>query len=903
MEQQEKEYMGLSDIEVEQSRKINGSNDYASAKKKGFFRRLLGNFSDPIIRILLLAMAVNLIFTIRNINWSETAGIIVAVIISTVVSAISEYGSEKAFEKLQEEQSNLRIRALRNGSVKTVLSRELVVGDIILLGEGEKIAADGILCVGSLQVDQSAINGESEPTLKKPVSKEENEECRLYAGSLIVEGEGKMKVTAVGNASVYGKIANEVQEESGESPLKNRLNKLASTISKIGYGAAVLVALTYLFNVFVIDSQFMLPEILGKLLNLRFVALKLMKAVTIAMTVIVVAVPEGLPMMISVVLSSNMKKMMKDKVLVRKPVGIETAGCMNILFTDKTGTLTEGKPVCREFVLGNGDRIGGNDLKKTEDHRLLTLLSRSVYLNSSCTPANGELTGGNPTEQALCKFIAPPENLPRLKNKLPFNSKNKYSAAEAEDDRMLVYFKGAPEKLLPYCRYCYDRQGRKAAFDKGAMQALVKKLSRASSRVLVLATGERFAEPSLAGDLTFLCLAVLSDGLRKTARASVDALRGAGIHTVMITGDSRETAEKIAEECGILNSRQNLVLTGKELSQLDDRTLSENLSRLAVIARALPSDKSRLVEISRKKGLVCGMTGDGVNDAPALKKADVGFSMGAGTEIAKEAGDIIILDNNLSSIVNAVLYGRTVFKSIRKFITFQLIMNLCAVGVSFFGQLMGIDSPVTVIQMLWVNIIMDTLGGLAFAGEYPLKRYLKEKPISRNEPILRKRTLFQILFMGAYGTGMCSIFLKSEKMRSAFGYEIDPLPMMTAFFALFIFTGIVICFTARSERVNILAGLERNKPFIIIMSAILCIQMLMLYFGGSTFRCVGLSLRAFLTVAGMSLTVLPMDFARRLLEKYALICQKEKQKKKRTVGKNQEMKKREQKKNNKSSVF
>ncbi len=855
---------GLNDEEVRASREKYGSNEYTKAKKKSFLRRLLDSFSDPIIRILLLAMIVNLIFTIRNINWSETAGIVIAVAISTFVSAISEYGSEKAFEKLKEESKNISANVVRNGKPQRIGGEELVVGDIVLLGEGEKIAADGVILQGSLKIDQSAVSGESEPVQKSPSSRQGTETDRLYAGTLIVEGEGKMMVTAVGDNSVYGKIAGEIQTESGESPLKNRLNKLAGTISKIGYAAAALVALTYLFNVFVIDSGYNVAEILMKVRNLRFVAMRLIKAVTIAMTVIVVAVPEGLPMMITVVLSSNMKKMMRDQVLVRKMVGIETAGCMNILFTDKTGTLTEGRPVCGELVFGNGDRFSRQSVF---DSKILRKLQCSVFLNSGCTMRDGEPVGGNPTEQALCRFFKQPDTLPQIKNKLPFNSKNKYSAVQTDEAAQNVYIKGAPEKILPYCKYCYDKQGNRTAFYPEKMQKLVKKLSSNASRILALATADSFRDPSAADGMTFLCIAVLSDGLRKTAKKAVKDLQNAGIQTVMITGDSKETAVSIAKECGILNTQRNLVLTGKELAETDDQTLMQNLDRLAVIARAMPSDKSRLIDVSRKKGLVSGMTGDGVNDAPALKKADVGFSMGSGTDIAKEASEVILLDNDLSSVVNAVLYGRTVFKSIRKFITFQLIMNLCAVGVSFFGQLMGIDSPVTVIQMLWVNIIMDTLGGLAFAGEYPLRFYLKEKPISREEPILRKSTLFQILLMGGYGTALCTFFLSNAEIRQLFNYENNNLPMLTAFFALFIFTGIVICFTARSERVNILAGLGKNKAFIAIMALILTIQLLMLYFGGSLFRCVGLSKNALLLVVVLSLTVVPVDFVRRLLFK------------------------------------
>ncbi|MBQ9130428.1 MAG: HAD-IC family P-type ATPase, partial [Clostridia bacterium] len=350
-------YKGLSDEQVRASKERYGENIYTKKKKKGLVRRFFENLNDPIVRVLLIAMAINLLFTIRNINWMETAGIVIAVLISSIVSTLSEYGSEKAFEKMKQEQKNRRAAVLRNGIVREISAEEVVVGDAVLLTPGEMIAADGKLLKGMLKVDESAINGESSPA-QKCINGEETA-VRLFAGSLIIEGEGLMQVTAVGQNSLYGQIAGEIQQEDEPSPLKNRLSKLASTISKIGYLAAALVALTYLFGEFVVDAHFVLPDVLMRLSNLRYLAMTLMKAVTIAITVVVVAVPEGLPMMISVVLSANIKRMLKDHVLVRKPVGIETAGSINILFTDKTGTLTEGTLRCKELVFGDGRRYDG----------------------------------------------------------------------------------------------------------------------------------------------------------------------------------------------------------------------------------------------------------------------------------------------------------------------------------------------------------------------------------------------------------------------------------------------------------------------------------------------------------------------------------------------------------------
>lgn len=871
-------FKGLTDQEVANARARYGENVYQELLQKSLFKRFVENLNDPIIRILLIAMGVNLLFTIKNINWAETLGILLAVLISSIVSTLSEYGSEKVFQRMKEESKRQRINVFRNGEIVQLPLEELVVGDCVLLEAGEKIPADGKMLKGKLLVDQSAVNGESTPVEKIPRNGEKKDfqsPIWLFAGSLVCEGEGVMEVTEVGKESLYGKIAKEIQVAKEDSPLKIRLSKLAKTISRIGYLAAFFVAVAYIFGAFVIDSNFAIEQIALKISNLRFVAVTFMRAITIAMTVIVVAVPEGLPMMITVVLASNMKRMLKDHVLVKRLAGIETAGSINILFTDKTGTLTQGKLCCEELVLGCGERYS----RKRSLSPLEKLMIPSLLINNACKYSNGRIIGGNPTDQALYSFLEldKESETPTADEKILFDSSHKFSAAAVKNGIYKgVYFKGAPEKILPYCKSCYNMYGERVSFDQNKMKKLISHLSKGSARIVALSTAESLTSPEKAGEMTFLCIAVLKDTLRSEASSAVETLEKAGIHTVMITGDSKETATGVAKACGILNGKHYLVYESKELEHMSDHELAEKLDALSVVARALPSDKSRLVKLAQKKGLVVGMTGDGINDAPALKKADVGFSMGTGSEIARDAGDIVILDNNLLSISKAVLYGRTIFKSIRKFITFQLTMNLCAVGVSLFGQIIGIESPITVIQMLWVNMIMDTLGGLAFAGEYPLPCYMKEKPIGREEPILSKRMLHQTLIMGGIGTLICSLFLGLPIVRALFQYSESPDKLFTAFFALFIFTGISICFTARSERLNLFAGLSKNKAFLVIMFAILAVQLIMLYYGGETFRCVGLSLRGLLLVTACSLSVIPIDILRRLLLNQKIVYKQKK---------------------------
>ena len=453
-------------------------------------------------------------------------------------------------------------------------------------------------------------------------------------------------------------------------------------------------------------------------------------AATLAISVIVVAIPEGLPLMITVVLSSNMKRMLKDNVLVRKLVGIETSGNLNILFTDKTGTITKGRLKVNSFITGNGTKYDHfSQLRKLQMGKLLRI-SSAYNTGASISVKNGKTStiGGNATERALLEFVmddySQKEDI-KIVSSVPFNSMNKYSSAQIKGDLNATLIKGAPEIILPSCTQYYDEDGVKRELSYiSRLKALMNEMTSDAVRLLAIATGDGQANSSgTFKNLTLLGVVGIRDEVRREAANAIRQVNRAGIQVVMITGDNKETAAAIAREVGLIKEqKEGSALTSEELSAMSDHELKAKLSKLRVVARAIPSDKSRLIKISQELGMVSGMTGDGINDAPALKKADVGFSMGSGTEVAKEASDIVILDDNFLSISKAILYGRTIFKSIRKFIIFQLTINLCAVGISIIGPFIGINSPITVLQMLWVNMVMDTLAGLAFAGEAPLKR-------------------------------------------------------------------------------------------------------------------------------------------------------------------------------------
>ena len=856
-------HRGLTESQVKLSREKYGSNRLSAAKRTTFFKRFLSNLSDPIIKILIGALAVNVIFALGSFDIAETLGIVAAILISTLVSTFSEYGSEKAFEKLRDEGASEYFRVLRAGTVKEIHINDIVVGDIIYLSAGERVPADGSIVSGEVSLDQSAMTGES-----TEVKKRADGDKKIFRGSAVCVGQCAFVVNAVGDNTLYGGAATELASETRESPLKQRLSRLAKQISRIGYIAAIAVSVAYFFNDIFIDSAFDKSVILSKLGDFSYVYNSFMHCLTLAVTVVVVSVPEGLPMMITVVLSSNMKKMMRDNILVRKLVGIETAGSMNILFCDKTGTLTTGKQSVCAVVTGDG-REFKNEKSLESQGFVYDILSLDASLNTGGVSSDGKLLGGNATDRALGNFFRKGEAKQyAVMGRVPFSSERKYSAVKVKRKNGCSEFcivRGAPELILPRVKEVLTPSGKmNVGFDAGKINAKMREMTSHAFRVIAIALCDSLPDRGiLAGkDLTLVALVGIRDALRREARAAVEQMHGALVQVVMLTGDNKETASAVARECSIIGKfSDSLVLTGEELSKMSDREVADALPRLAVIARALPGDKSRLVKIAQEMQLVVGMTGDGVNDAPALKTADIGFAMGSGTDVAKEAGDIVVLDNNFRSIVKAVLYGRTIFASIRKFITFQLTMNFCAVAVSLIGPFIGIDTPITVIQMLWINIIMDTLGALAFAGEAAVKDVMKEKPKKLSEGLLSRYMIGHIVFSGIVTVALCLAFLCSNKIRAFYGAFDDPTRHLGAFFGLFVFLGIFNCFTARTSRINLMAHLEKNRAFILIMTLIAAVQTLMIYFGGTTFRTIPLTFMELSFAVTLAFMIVPADLA------------------------------------------
>lgn len=845
---------GLTKEEVLNNRKLYGSNKITEKKKTTILSLIIESLNDPIIKILLIALGIKILFFINDSDIYETIGIIVAIILATVISSLSEYGSEKAFQKLSNTTNNILVKAYRNNLITNIKIEEIVVNDYIYLESGDKIPADGILYTGNISVDESMLSGETKEQNKTFMSP-------LYRGSVITNGSGVLLVKKVGNNTYYGKIAKDIQEKTPTSPLKNRLRVLASFISKIGYICAFLVILSYLFNVIVVKNNFDINRIKTMLTSFNTLVPHLLYSLTLGITIIVVAVPEGLPMMITLVLSSNMKRLLKENVLVRKLVGIESSGSLNILFTDKTGTLTKGELEMVGFVtFDNTIYKSIEEIKKTK-LKEITLLN--LQYNTNSTYINNEIIGGNITDRAIIKFTGPiKENKYKILNKEEFNSKKKYSKVTLNYETKTEFYKGAYELIIDKCSYFYKSDGTKSIIkNKQELINLGNTYTEKGYRVLACSTSNNLTNG------VFLGFILIKDEIRPTTIEGIKKVTESGIQTVMITGDNKLTAISIAKEIGLLTKEDDIVLTSEELNKMNDIEVKKIIPKLKVVARSLPEDKKRLVILSQELGLVTGMTGDGINDAPALKRADVGFAMGSGTEVSKETSDIIILDNNFISIVKTILFGRTIFKSIRKFIIFQLTVNLTAVSLSVIGPFFGIIAPVTVIQMLWINMVMDTLAGVAYSYEPPLDSYMLEPPKKKDEKIMNKYMINEILITGSYMSILCMVFLKNKFIHSLYRVGENDKYVMSAFFGLFIFMTIFNAFNARSNRLNIFANLRKNKVFLFIVTFILVVQLIMIYFGGSIFRTTGLTLLELDITLLLAFTVIPFDFLRKQIIK------------------------------------
>lgn len=866
---------GLSLNDVEESRRKYGSNKIKEAEQTTFFKKFVMKFNDPIIIILLVALGINIAFTfLGKVDWFECAGIFVSVMIATWVGAFSEFKNEEEFRHIHNEASRTKCKVYRDYGLCELVIDELVAGDFVLLQSGDMIPADGYVYSGDITVDQSVLNGENKE-VKKTVgasSARKNSDAgdfwdksSLFRGALVCSGQCVMKIKRVGENTIYGKLNSESCVEERKSPLQVKLLTLAKKISWFGYiGATIVAAVCMLQNIFENgfgNSAYYFADTMQ-------VVSDAVSSIILGVTVIVVAVPEGLPLMVAIVCSLNMKKMLKDNVLVRKLIGIETAGGINILFTDKTGTITCGKLKTVSFTDGNGTEYRNFGQLKEQMRKLVYT---SIFNNSSAQISGRKIIGGNATEKALVEFIqgtsAKGFDVEKMREVL-FTSEKKFSLTEVKGELNGVLVKGAPERILKNCNSYYDCDGNKRPLlKKHDLEYRVDDMAKRCVRVLALAIAERSNGDELPDTMTLVGLAGLRDDLRPDVRTAVEEMKRAGIHTVMITGDKKETAAAIAKEAGIIDLKSDILLTSEELQKMTDTEIAEILPNLKVVARALPTDKSRLVKIAQGLDMVAGMTGDGVNDLAALKTADVGFAMGGGADIAKEAGDIVILDDNFASIKKAVLYGRTIYKSIKKFVAFQMTINIAAMSVLVLGPIIGIEKPLGVVQMLWVNLVMDTLAAIAFGGEGALARYMLEKPIRRNEDIFDKNMWSAVTVNSLFICAVSVFMFISQDMHYAFRQSAADTVFYTGYFNYFVFSCIFNAFNMRTDSIDLTEHISLNKPFLAIIFIIGIVQIAMTCFGGAIIGTARLSANEWALCIIMALLVIPVDIIRKLTTK------------------------------------
>ena len=883
-------FNGLTDKEVDEARKKYGSNEIPDSEPTTFWQEFKETFSDPMIKILLaIALLMIVMFFFGYAEIYEPMGTIIAVIIVATVSAKTGVASDTKYRELKENTEKDKCKVYRNGIITVIDVEDVVVGDKVLLQSGDKVPADGILISGKLSVNNSALNGEAEEC--KKTAADENVEMAenitgdtfvdsysLFRGAVIFDGEGVLDVRKTGLNTMMGKMAEEMQEDEPDSPLKVKLAKLAKQISTFGYIGAIVIAVLYLGYFIFIATDGGASAFFNS--GIENILTKIVEAVSLAVVIIVCAVPEGLPLMISLVLMQNTSKMLDHNVLVRKAEGIETAGSLNILFSDKTGTITKGVLEVVDFFTADANSIPMDEYGKHS--QIKGLMDLAIGKNTqSMFDGEHRVIGGNPTDQALMKFIGETTFKTLQDNKecvitkeQGFNSTNKFSQTRI-DAVGKTFYKGAPERLLASAKKYLDADGNVKDIDMDVLNKKIDGLAEKAMRVLAFGYSESdMVESKINDDIVIIGLVAIRDDVRLEVKDAIKEVQNAGIQVVMITGDRLETAVAIAKDAGLLREESDRAISSAQLNEMSDDEVKAIIPNIRVIARALPTDKSRMVRLCQEMNLVVGMTGDGVNDSPALKRADVGFAMGSGTEAAKEAGKIVILDDNFKSIKDAIWYGRTIYHNILKFCKFQLVINVAAVVVSAIAPFFGVEEPLKVTHLLFVNLVMDGLGAMMLGNEPALKEYMNEKPRRRDESIISKKMMTQILVMGGWLTIMSFIFLKAPVFVNKF-FDGNNDKLLTGYFVLFIVSALFNGFNVRDERFGIFKGLNENTGFLKVFAIIVIVQAVIVNAAlipfplfkwiGEMFSCVPFGIEGWLIVILFAFTMIPVDLLRKII--------------------------------------
>lgn len=854
--------IGLTDEQVKQSREQHGKNVLTPPQRTSLWKLYLDKYRDPIIQILLVAAFVSLILAFIEKNFMETIGIFVAVFLATTVGFYFERDAAKKFNLLTALSEEQPVKVRRNGKVMEIPRHDVVVGDIVLVEVGDEVPADGELIVcNDLQINESALTGE--PVAEKSLEGGGDGAYPrnvILRSTMVMNGRGEFVVTAVGDATEIGKVAKKSTEQTSvETPLHMQLDKLAKMISKVGSVVSVAA-----FFIFLIHDILTNPAWGGK--DYFYMAEIVLKYFMMAVTLIVMAVPEGLPMAITLSLALNMRRMLKSNNLVRKLHACETMGAVTVICTDKTGTLTQNKMQVSALELKQGDEA---------------LLDTAIALNSTAELNDGKPIG-NPTESALLLWLdAQGKDYEELRKQvnvlkqLPFSTERKMMATLAEvDGETYLFVKGAPEIVMKKC-IIEDRMLRQSAeeldeWQHKAMRTLAfayKKIEASIMRTSRTSTAEVVALLD-ANDLQLQAIAAIADPIRPDVPAAVQECRHAGIEVKVVTGDTAATALEIGKQIGVfedepenigadgsLTSLDQQMITGEQWEALSDEEAYERAKDIRVMSRARPTDKQRLVAMLQKRGEVVAVTGDGTNDAPALHYAHVGLSLGSGTSVAKEASDMTLLDDSFKSIANAVMWGRSLYRNLQRFLFFQLVVNVAALLLVLGGSVIGTEMPLTVTQILWVNLIMDTFAALALASLPPSHEVMKDKPRKASDFIINKSIGFGILFCGiVFFLVMFALLVYCER-RGKGGVDVHELTM---FFTTFVMIQFWNLFNAKALMSHHTAFRHflKDKGMILVLVLVLVGQWIIVTFGGEMFRTTPLSLHEWLLIIGSTSVVL-----------------------------------------------
>ena len=854
--------IGLTDEQVKQSREQHGKNVLTPPQRTSLWKLYLDKYRDPIIQILLVAAFVSLILAFIEKNFMETIGIFVAVFLATTVGFYFERDAAKKFNLLTALSEEQPVKVRRNGKVMEIPRHDVVVGDVVLVEVGDEVPADGELIVcNDLQINESALTGE--PVAEKSLEGGGDGAYPrnvILRSTMVMNGRGEFVVTAVGDATEIGKVAKKSTEQTSvETPLHMQLDKLAKMISKVGSVVSVAA-----FFIFLIHDILTNPAWGGK--DYFYMAEIVLKYFMMAVTLIVMAVPEGLPMAITLSLALNMRRMLKSNNLVRKLHACETMGAVTVICTDKTGTLTQNKMQVSALELKLGDEA---------------LLDTAIALNSTAELNDGKPIG-NPTESALLLWLdAQGKDYEELRKQvnvlkqLPFSTERKMMATLAEvDGETYLFVKGAPEIVMKRC-IIEDRMQRQSAeeldeWQHKAMRTLAfayKKIEASIMRTSRTSTAEVVALLD-ANDLQLQAIAAIADPIRPDVPAAVQECRHAGIEVKVVTGDTAATALEIGKQIGVfedepenigadgsMTSLDQQMITGEQWEALSDEEAYERAKDIRVMSRARPTDKQRLVAMLQKRGEVVAVTGDGTNDAPALHYAHVGLSLGSGTSVAKEASDMTLLDDSFKSIANAVMWGRSLYRNLQRFLFFQLVVNVAALLLVLGGSVIGTEMPLTVTQILWVNIIMDTFAALALASLPPSHEVMKDKPRKASDFIINKSIGFGILFCGiVFFLVMFALLVYCER-RGKGGVDVHELTM---FFTTFVMIQFWNLFNAKALMSHHTAFRHflKDKGMILVLVLVLVGQWIIVTFGGEMFRTTPLSLHEWLLIIGSTSVVL-----------------------------------------------